>query len=98
MAEVERMLLANAGRLIDWVQDRDDLELITPVEAERHGGIVTFRCRGLDGDGHGKLYRRLMGSGVICANRAGGIRLSPHFYSDLDGFFPAWQRLVGESF
>ena len=98
MARVEELLLANAKRLIDWVQSQDGLVLVTPAEEARYAGIVTFRCRGLDAAGHGRLYRRLMGGGVICAHRAGGIRLSPHFYNDLDGFFPAWQRLAGGGF
>ena len=94
MKQVEKMLLANAAELIGWVQDQEDLQLVTPAEAERHAGIVTFRHRKLDAQGHTALYRSLMKAGVICAHRAGGIRLSPHFYSSLAAFFPVWQRLT----
>lgn len=94
MAYVEAAVLARAAALIDWVQSQGDLELITPVAEERHAGIVTFRHHKLDAKGHAALYRALMKDSVICANRAGGIRLSPQFYNDLEGFYPIWKRLI----
>ncbi|ATX82120.1 Selenocysteine lyase/Cysteine desulfurase [Mariprofundus ferrinatatus] len=90
---VENAVLANASSLIEWVQRRSDLELITPANPDRHAGIVTFRLQGLDSAGHTALYRSLMAGGLICANRAGGIRLSPHFYSDLSRFELLWDRI-----
>jgi selenocysteine lyase/cysteine desulfurase len=94
MAQVEAAVLSNAGRLITWADEQDELQLITPSEAGRYGGIVTFRHRELDLPGHARLYRMLMESGVICAHRAGGIRLSPHFYSDAEAFFPLWEKTL----
>ncbi len=41
-------------------------------------GIVTFAVDSMDS---ADLHRQLMKQGVICANRGGGIRLSPHFYT-----------------
>ena len=96
MDNVEAAVLANSAELIDWVQNQRDLELITPAQTDRHAGIVTFRYQKLDAQGHAGLYRRLMKAGVICANRAGGIRLSPHFYSDVSGFAPIWQHVIRE--
>jgi selenocysteine lyase/cysteine desulfurase len=96
MDNVEAAVLANSAELIDWVQNQQDLELITPAQADRHAGIVTFRHQKLDAQGHASLYRALMRAGVICANRAGGIRLSPHFYSDVSGFAPVWQSVIRE--
>ncbi len=96
MENVEAAVLANSAQLIDWVQHQQDLELITPALADRHAGIVTFRHQKLDAQGHASLYRALMKAGVICANRAGGIRLSPHFYSDVSGFAPVWFRIIRE--
>lgn len=94
MDNVEAEVLVNSAQLIDWVQNQLDLELITPAQADRHAGIVTYRHRKLDAQGHASLYRALMKAGVICANRAGGIRLSPHFYSDVSGFASSWQRII----
>jgi len=83
MAQVEKYVLENAAVLMAWVDSEPQLELISPDQAGRFAGIVTFRHTGLDRAGHAELYRKLMAAGVICANRAGGIRFSPHFYSSL---------------
>jgi len=93
MDRVEAEVLTRAETLIDWVHSRDELELITSEQHGRYAGIVTFRVRSLDNDGHADLYRRLMTNGLICANRAGGIRFSPHFYSDLSRFELLWDRI-----
>ena len=95
MAFVEAELLSRSRQLIDWIRSRDELELITPEAPDRHAGIVTFRVRSLDKEAHADLYRRLMVSGLICAHRAGGIRFSPHFYSDLSTFEACWEMNTG---
>jgi selenocysteine lyase/cysteine desulfurase len=46
--------------------------------AKNTSGIVCFRIEGRDSKA---LYQALMAKGVICANRGGGIRFSPHFYT-----------------
>ncbi|NWF39708.1 aminotransferase class V-fold PLP-dependent enzyme [Mariprofundus sp. NF] len=86
MDHVQKGVLKRASHLMAWLDAEADLELITPSEKGRFAGIVTFRKQGLNREGHAALYRELMAKGVICANRAGGIRLSPHFYSNLNGF------------
>jgi cysteine desulfurase / selenocysteine lyase len=55
-------------------------EILTP--AARHAGILTFRPAHGDTE---TLFRRLQDAGVLCAQRGGGIRFSPHFYLPLDG-------------
>lgn len=82
MDRIEKELLANAGTIMEWIESEPELELITSSVPGRFAGIVNFRKSGLDAEGHAALYRKLMESGVICANRAGGIRFSPHFYTD----------------
>ncbi|MDQ6981692.1 MAG: aminotransferase class V-fold PLP-dependent enzyme [Mariprofundus sp.] len=94
MEKVEALVLAGAETLMGWVEEHSDLELITPVLPDRYAGIVTFRHRQLDSRGHADLYRRLMKAGIVCANRAGGIRLSPHFYTDVDAFMPCWEQVI----
>jgi selenocysteine lyase/cysteine desulfurase len=78
LAEIEARVLRNARHLIDAITTQTQLELLSPAEPDRHAGIVTFRVPGKDSR---EVYRRLMGKGVICANRGGGIRFSPHFYN-----------------
>lgn len=93
MAEVERQVLSLARMAMEVVSRDPQLELLTPAEPGRHGGIVTFRCRRLDREGHQALWRTLMKSGVICAARDGGIRFSPHFYNSEENIATAFDLL-----
>lgn len=78
LAEVEARVLRNARQLIEFISDHPRLELLSAAHPNRHAGIVTFRVSGKDSR---EVYRHLMGDGIICANRGGGIRFSPHFYN-----------------
>ena len=93
MDEVERGVLNRSELLMTTIADNDHLELLTPNRKGRYGGIVTFRHRLLDDDGHAELYRKLMVEDVICAHRAGGIRFSPHFYTDISKFEKLWHTV-----
>jgi len=64
-------------RLVELI-DGHGFELLSPRNPERRAGILTFRVPGAD---HQALYQALMGRGVICAQRGGGLRFSPHFYT-----------------
>jgi len=77
MAEVERCVLENTAYLIDRLTHLG-LDVLTSTRAERHAGIVTFRVPG----NTEALYRELMAAGIMCAHRGGGIRFSPHFYTE----------------
>ncbi len=55
-----------------------NLSILTPPEPFRRAGILTFQINGLN---HSQLHRQLMNKQVICAQRAGGIRFSPHFHT-----------------
>lgn len=54
------------------------IEVLSPVQAERRSGIITFR---LEGRTNAELFERLKAGQVVCALRGGGIRFSPHFYT-----------------
>jgi selenocysteine lyase/cysteine desulfurase len=56
----------------------DDMEILSPADIQRHGGIFSFRKTGRDMDA---MYHWLVDRGVVCAPRGGGIRLSPHFHT-----------------
>lgn len=62
---------------IDLVR-RYGFEMLSDQSQTRRSGILTFRVPGID---HGRLHRELMQRGVICAQRGGGIRFSPHFHT-----------------
>jgi cysteine desulfurase/selenocysteine lyase len=84
MEHVEAAVLARSSRLVEAVLAEPALELVTPRAPGRRAGIVTFRFRGRDSDFHARLYRQLVGHGVVCAHRGGGIRYSPHFHTGTD--------------
>ncbi len=78
MEIIEREVLKRSAHLIEIIESLPELELITQPGPDRYAGIVTFRRRDRD---NAALYQYLMKNNVICAHRAGGIRLSPHFYT-----------------
>ena len=96
MERVEGQLLERSGLLMEQISEHHQLELITPEAFGRYAGIVTFRHKGLDSNAHTALYRRLMAKGIICAHRAGGIRFSPHFYSDSSQFEHLWKEILSQ--
>lgn len=79
MDKIEQLVLQKAGYLIEKLQSLDSLEILSPTKTGRYAGIVTFRKQGVD---NVKLYQILQDNNIICALRGGGIRFSPHFYTD----------------
>ena len=55
--------------------------ILSPLDSSVRAGILTFTFPGIDSAG---LYQALMKNDVICANRGGGIRFSPHFHTTKD--------------
>ncbi|MCP5325663.1 MAG: aminotransferase class V-fold PLP-dependent enzyme [Oceanospirillaceae bacterium] len=59
------------------LQQEPDIKLLSPQADRFTAGITTFHVEGVNQQA---LYQALMKAEVICANRGGGIRFSPHFY------------------
>lgn len=78
MPAIEERVLNNSEYLFDCINNEKQLELLTDNKPGRSSGIVTFRHRSIDND---KLFSVLTENGVMCAQRGGGIRFSPHFYT-----------------
>lgn len=55
--------------------------VLTPPDARRHAGILTFLPARGDTE---SVFRTLQQHRVLCAQRGGGIRFSPHFYLPWD--------------
>jgi selenocysteine lyase/cysteine desulfurase len=53
-------------------------EILSPLDSKVRAGILTFRFEGVDS---AELYKNLMSKDVVCANRGGGVRFSPHFHT-----------------
>lgn len=78
MGEVEERVLSNTLYITEGLQDNPLIELISPSHKDRLAGIVTFRHREVPNE---ELFAHLQSKGIFCAARAGGIRVSPHFYT-----------------
>lgn len=79
METISARILANTIYLIKQLKQIPGMRIITPEQVDRHAGIVTFCPSDTD---ISALHAQLMEKGVICAMRGGGIRFSPHFYTD----------------
>jgi selenocysteine lyase/cysteine desulfurase len=90
--EIEQRVLQRSARLFEGIRSNTDLELITADRPGRYAGIVTFRHRHIPTP---PLYDRLRARGVLCAQRSGGIRFSPHFYTPLEQLEQALAIVVG---
>lgn len=78
-ADIEEAVLENTRHLNALVSAQSSLQPVSGTAADRLSGIVTFRRR--DGSDPDRLVAALRSEGVYCAARAGGLRLSPHFYT-----------------
>jgi len=78
MEHVEQQLLANSRYLFEKLGSTGKVELINDQNEGRYGGIVTFRPNHGDLD---TLFNQLTQHNIFCAQRGGGIRFSPHFYT-----------------
>ena len=67
----------NAEHVIEQI-DRRGFELLSPRTRRERAGIITFRVPNRD---TGTLHQGLMKRRVVCAERGGGIRFSPHFHN-----------------
>lgn len=79
MNSIEHQVLENSRWLCEQIQADSGLELITDPRTERLSGIVTFRSLSQTAE---SVHKKLSDAGVICVARGGGIRFSPHFYTD----------------
>ena len=75
---IEKEIAARVRYLADRLEQVPGIELLSRSSALLPSGIITFK----PGDSDAKeVHAGLMKRRVICANRFGGIRFSPHFYT-----------------
>jgi selenocysteine lyase/cysteine desulfurase len=67
-------------------------EILSPLDASYRAGILTFKFAGVDS---AQLYQQLMQNDVVCANRGGGVRFSPHFHTTQESMDKAINVLGG---
>ena len=76
---VHSKIAHNIDYLLTELQTQSNITILSPLCSDRYAGIVTFLKESVDNE---KLYEHLQENNVICAYRGGGIRFSPHFYTD----------------
>jgi len=81
MEQIERCIVKNVSYLIDKLSEFKEINILSPTSEQRRAGIVTFKISTKEST---EIHTNLMKNKVICANRMGGIRFSPHFYTDLN--------------
>ncbi|MCM2332245.1 Selenocysteine lyase/Cysteine desulfurase [Geopseudomonas sagittaria] len=78
LPQVETLIEQRIAQLHTGIAALPGARLLSPQESARRAGILTFSLAGRD---NGQLFESLKQQQVICAQRGGGIRLSPHFYT-----------------
>ncbi len=76
---VRQHILMLQAPLLEWIESRSDVRLVTPLDARRRAGILSFIPADLD-----RAVAALQAHGVIFSVRGGVIRFSPHYYNTLD--------------
>ncbi len=77
LESVSRNIDRNILYLIENISFIKGIKVISPGLPERRSGIFTFSSS----IEPSVLYSQLLAHKVVCAQRGGGIRLSPHFYN-----------------
>jgi cysteine desulfurase/selenocysteine lyase len=93
--KIQAAVIKNSDYLFEQLQSLPDINILTPAQAGRYAGIVTFQKRSVD---NAELYKHLQDSNVICACRGDGIRFSPHFHTalkDMDKALTIVDRFTG---
>ena len=74
-AHIERL-----GReIVDWVESRADMRLVTPADPARRAGVVSFAPRDPSA-----VSAKLQAAHVVHGVREGAVRFSPHCYNTLE--------------
>jgi len=76
-ANVAAQVLAHSAYLMDALAALPGIEILTPRAPGRYAGIVSFRHARV---APAELHARLVAQRIVCAQRGGGVRFSPHFY------------------
>jgi selenocysteine lyase/cysteine desulfurase len=76
---IEQRLQQNIQLMLERIHNKDQLQVLSPSRLERLAGIVTFKHR--ESPSH-EVFEQLKQHNIFCAERGGGIRFSPHFYTD----------------
>ena len=74
---IQEIILSNTNKLMNYIDNNENYILLTSADPKRLSGIVCFRHKRIE---NADLFAQLTRMGIQCAERGGGVRLSPHFY------------------
>lgn len=77
LENVANSIEQNTDYLINKLEELG-AHILSAKAADIRAGIVTFRFDQINST---ELYQKLMANDVVCANRGGGVRFSPHFHT-----------------
>lgn len=89
LPQIEYAIAERIQYLKDGLMEMEAV-FVNPLIDERPSGILTFHFWNIDS---ARLQKTLMQTGVICANRGGGIRFSPHFHTTQEALDDALEAL-----
>jgi selenocysteine lyase/cysteine desulfurase len=75
---IEDRVLHHTNLMHEYIAKSNNLEAIYSDSASKMSGIVTFRHNNCD---LSALFLHLRKQNIMCAERGGGIRFSPHIYN-----------------
>jgi selenocysteine lyase/cysteine desulfurase len=78
VAKIQRHLRTITSALKEGAMRRG-FNLVSPVDPEKHGALITLRSHKVD-----LLVKWLANDGIIVSERDGNLRISPHFYNELE--------------
>ncbi len=83
----------NITHIYDYIINIESV-ILSSMKPSQRSGIITFKFPGID---NARLVNELQNHGILCAYRAGGVRLSPHFYTEqskIDSALKTLRRLL----
>jgi len=76
--EIQEQVINNTRYMLELIENAEHLSLLSPSGLDQLGGIITFKHKHLPAN---MVYQHLKQHNVMCAERGGGVRFSPHFYT-----------------
>jgi len=88
MNDIQEQVINNTRYMLELIENAEHLSLLSPSGLDQLGGIITFKHKHIPAN---VVYQHLKQHNVMCAERGGGIRFSPHFYTKQEQIHSALQ-------